>query len=139
MTIHFLAPFLDVIVALILVFSAYFLSKKLQKSTGNRQKTFLFILHIINLCLYIVLLVLKGVIWKKWMAATSEEEKSKFYMRYTLIKLFSDIVGIYVDFFLLWLLYKFMKPKTILRDGRTSTSAILFAHDSKTGSQILLE
>ena len=107
-TIQFLAPVLDVIIALILVYSACLLSKQLQKQTGKKQKVLLIILHIVNLCFLIVLLVFKAIIWTSYISASGEETKSTLWLQYTIIRLFSDIFGIYVDLFLLWLLYRFM-------------------------------
>ena len=56
--------------------------------------------------------------------------------------LVSEIVVInfefYVDLFLLWLLYRFIKPQNILKDGRTQASALLFAHDGKEARKMLL-
>ena len=45
---------------------------------------------------------------------------------------------LYVDLFLLWLLYRFMKPQKNLQDGRTEASVLLFAHDGKRAQEILL-
>ena len=44
----------------------------------------------------------------------------------------------YVDLFLLWLLYRFMKPQANLKDGRTEASVLLFAHDGKRAQVTLL-
>ena len=44
--------------------------------------------------------------------------------------LVQKFIEIYVDLFLLWLLYRFMKPQKMLKDGRTEASALLFAHDA---------
>ena len=52
-----------------------------------------------------------------------------------LVKLSTEF---YVDLFLLWLLYRFMKPQSSLKDGRTETSVLLFAHDSKRAQEVLL-
>ena len=46
---------------------------------------------------------------------------------------------IYVDLFLLWLLYRFMKPQNILKDGRTEASALLFAHDGREAQKMLFD
>ena len=43
----------------------------------------------------------------------------------------------YVDLFLLWLLYRFMKPEIVLQDGRTEASVLLFAHDGKRATEVL--
>ena len=43
----------------------------------------------------------------------------------------------YVDLFLLWLLYRFMKPQKNSQDGRTEASVLLFAHDGKRAQEIL--
>ena len=49
-----------------------------------------------------------------------------------LTELASTIIDLYVDLFLLWLLYRFMQPQPILNDGRTQASTLLLslAHDS---------
>ena len=44
--------------------------------------------------------------------------------------LVQKFIEIYVDLFLLWLLYRFMKPQKILEDGKTEASALLFAHNA---------
>ena len=46
-------------------------------------------------------------------------------------------VEIYVDLFLLWLLYRFMKPQKIFENGKTEASTLLFAHDGKRATEIL--
>ena len=52
------------------------------------------------------------------------------YLYYTkFAKLASDFVEIYVNLFLLWLLYRFMKPQRALGSGATEASVLLFAHD----------
>ena len=43
-----------------------------------------------------------------------------------------------MDIFLLWLLYRFMKPQNILKDGNTEASALLFAHDGREAQKMLL-
>ena len=45
----------------------------------------------------------------------------------------------YVDLFLLWILYKFMKPQRELKDGRTEASVLLFAHDAAAAERSLLD
>ena len=49
-----------------------------------------------------------------------------------LAELASACIDLYVDLFLLWLLYRFMQPQPILNDGRTQASTLLLslAHDS---------
>ena len=45
----------------------------------------------------------------------------------------------YVDLFLLYLLYKFTKPQKKLKNGMTIASAILFAHDRSKAGQVVME
>ena len=45
-----------------------------------------------------------------------------------LTQLISAFIDFYVDLFLLWLLYKFMRPHIILNDGKTEASALMFSH-----------
>ena len=51
----------------------------------------------------------------------------------------SIFVDIYVDLFLLYLLYRFVKPQRILKNGQAEASILLFAHDAKRASNRLLE
>ena len=53
-------------------------------------------------------------------------QKFDYYAVFT--QLVSVCFDIYVDLFLLWLLYKFMRPQIILSDGKTQASTLLFAH-----------
>ena len=45
----------------------------------------------------------------------------------------------YANLFFLWLLYRFMKPQTILKDGMTEASALFLAHDDKLAKKILID
>lgn len=54
----------------------------------------------------------------------------------SLISLLIEIQG---DIFLLWLLYKFMKPQRIITADKTEASALLFAHDAKSAQESLLD
>ena len=48
-------------------------------------------------------------------------------------------IKIYVDFFLLWLLYRFMRPQRIHEDGTSEASVLLFAHDESYAKSSLVE
>ena len=63
----------------------------------------------------------------------SDNNPTLFYYRATLY-LVSTIVDWYVDLFLLWLLYRFMRPSKIKRDKNT---ALLFAHDFDQAEKFL--
>ena len=67
------------------------------------------------------------------------EQRMRFWYYQVLISLVSSFIEIYVDLFLLWLLFKFMKPPKILKDGRTEASALLFAHDAQRAQDNLVE
>ena len=45
----------------------------------------------------------------------------------------------YVDMFLLYLLFKFTKPHQKLLDGRSIASAVLFAHDHDSARDLIIE
>ena len=53
------------------------------------------------------------------------------------ISLISSVVAIYVDLFLLYLLYRFMKPQPVLENGATVIQTVLFAHDHEIAGQNL--
>ena len=75
--------------------------------------------------------------------ATSFDEDDKDYWKFQYYSDTSSLiqhnVEIYVDLFLLWLLYRFMKPQKNLQDGRTEASVLLFSHDGKRAQEILLD
>ena len=60
-------------------------------------------------------------------------------MQYLWVGLVESLVDTYVDLFLIFLLYKFMKPQQKLEDGRTVASAVLFTHDHGSASTVLLQ
>ena len=43
-----------------------------------------------------------------------------------------------MDLFLLWLLYRFMKPQKKLEDGAIEASVLLLAHNSEVAEKSLL-
>ena len=48
------------------------------------------------------------------------------------IDLVWELSEVYVDLFLIYLLYKFMNPQRALDDGRNEASVLIFAHDPAT-------
>ena len=139
--VRLFSPFLEAIFSLVLVISALYLAKSVREYTQKKQNTCLVNWHICNLLLLTSLLVLNAVIYHK--ALKTKDTKAIFdkYDYYSLItSIVSTCVDFYVDLFLLWLLYKFMKPQLILSDGKTEASVLLLslAHetrstDTKTG------
>ena len=69
----FLSPVLDVMVALILVFSALYLAKSLRYSTGRRPNICLLGWHIANLFVLIAMLITSGFYYDKWVHAPGED------------------------------------------------------------------
>ena len=67
--LEFLAPVLDVVIALILVFSALYLAKTLRSSTGRRPNICLLCWHIANLFILIAMLITSGFYYDKWVHA----------------------------------------------------------------------
>ena len=68
--------------------------------------------------------------------AVGKEKKDYYEILASIISLSTEF---YVDLFLLYLLYRFMKPQRFLDDGRTEAAAILFAHDGKRARKMLLD
>ena len=63
----------------------------------------------------------------------SEKDSEVFWQYHyyeTLADITSIFIEIYVDLFLLWLLYRFMRPQNILDSQSLEISALLFVHDS---------
>ena len=127
---------LDAIIATLLVISAYILSKLLTKSTGKKQNTCLLRWHIVNLFLLTSILIANAVLFMMH-KYNPKEESIEYY--YALTVPISDFVDIYVNLFLLWLLYKFMKPQKMLASGRTVASTVVFAHDHIRAESSLLD
>ena len=129
-SINLLPSCLEAVFSLILVISACQIASWITRSTGKRQNTCLLTWHVINLFLLAAVTTLYAIFYY---GADSVEEGSVDWIRYeylaTIAMLAQLNIGLYVDLFLLWLLYRFMKPQNILQDGSTEASALLFAHD----------
>ena len=69
----------------------------------------------------------------------ANEDKSQKLVQFEWVSLVEGLVETYVDLFLIFLLYKFMRPQLKLEDGRTVASAVLFAHDHGSASNVLLQ
>ena len=54
----------------------------------------------------------------------------KYLYYFFLFDLINAIFAFIVDLFLLWLLYRFMRPQKIIDDQSTEASVLLFAHDA---------
>ena len=130
--VYLLSPILEVVFSLILALSACYISTWVRKSTGKKSNTCLLIWHIFNLILLITATILHAIFYS---IAFSVEDGSEDWYEYVYYVNIANVAYLntefYVDLFLLWLLYRFMKPQNILKDGRTEASALLFAHDGK--------
>ena len=129
--INLLPPILVTVFSLILALSAIYIAKLVKQSTGRQQNTFLLVWHFINLLLFITVLASYAILERLYNSSLDDGQASWRYLYYTYINdLATLIIGIYVDLFLLWLLYRFMKPERFLQDGRTEACALLFVHDA---------
>ena len=63
----------------------------------------------------------------------------KYLYYFFLFDLIYAIFGFFVDLFLLWLLYRFMKPQKTIDGHRTEASVLLFAHDAQRAEQTLVD
>ena len=48
-------------------------------------------------------------------------------------------VNYYVDLFLLWLLYRFIRPMESAESGNVKANALIFVHDTETADNGLLK
>ena len=137
--IQLLPSLLEIVFSLLLVVSACYITSWVKKSTGKKQNTCLLTWHIVNLFTLTIVIALNAILYKK---SNSFQEDDKNYWKYQYIYMVIGLVKLntefYVDLFLLWLLYRFMKPQKNLLDGRTEASVLLFAHDGKKAQEILL-
>ena len=135
---HLSSPVLEILFSLILALSACYIASLVRNSTGMKSNTCLLIWHIFNLFLLITTTVIHAIFYSKAYFAEDGSEDWYEYVYYINIANVASLnTGFYVDLFLLWLLYRFMKPQNILEDGRTEASALLFAHDGKRAQEIL--
>ena len=95
--------------------------------------------HIFNLFGLISICFITSYFDDRWHKNDTDFAKARNSYYQALFGLLSHLFDVYSDIFLLWLLYKFMKPQKILNDGRTLASATLFAHDHKAAGVGLLE
>ena len=92
-----------------------------------------------NLFLFTASFFIYATFYAKYLDSTTEHESWKYAYFYLLSRLISDIVSFYVDLFLLWLLYRFMRPQESSTDGWTAASIVLFVHDAKSADKSLLD
>ena len=122
---------LEAAFSLILAFSAFYLARSVRGTTGRKQNTCLLNWHIFNLIVLIVILAFIAIFLReKNIAPPKSEKELQYQYYYDLTDLASHIFKVYMDLFLLWILYRFMKPQRIFRNGQTEASALLFAHDA---------
>ena len=116
-------------VALIMAISAAKLARSVKKLTNKKPNVCLINWHIFNLLLLTIISIITVIVMLK--LENWQNEVSVAALAFISINL-------YVDLFLIFLLFKFIKPKRILDDGRDEASAILFAHDARVAEVILL-
>ena len=107
-------PFLETTFSVVLVISALYLAKSVKEYTQKKQNTCLVSWHICNLILLIIILTLSAMFQSESSKSTDVFNKYGYY--YVLTELGYRCLDLYVDLFLLWLLYRFMKPQPILSD-----------------------
>ena len=107
----FFEPTFDLIIALILVASSLYLTRQLRNTTRQKQNKCLLVWHQINFFLLIVTMASKTVLYVDYISPdkTELEEKQLMY-KMGINRFVKDLVDYYVDLFLLWLLYRFMRP-----------------------------
>ena len=116
-----------------LAIAASYLSKSVRQTTGKKQNTCLLIWHIVNVFIiagvYMTIAVLQVAI------SLGGDDNLMYYIQVAwLVALFAVF---YTDCFLLWLLYRFMRPQETLISGNTIASATLFAHDPSLATENL--
>ena len=119
---------LYVVFSLFLALSSFYLTVQLKRQTKMKSNTCLLNWHIFNLLILIVIMILFSLFYFKTLSEASQNYW-KFYYYGALTDLAIAFVDIYVDLFLLWLLYKFMNPQKDF-DWQSDTITIRFAHDS---------
>ena len=101
---------LEVVFSLLLSISACYIATWVVRSTGKKQNTCLLIWHIVNLLVLIVVNTLVSYFYKLYISEVSSDEKFQYEYNYYVAAIAETTTEFYVDLFLLWLLYRFMKP-----------------------------
>ena len=125
---------LEAIFSIVLVIFALCLVKSIRKYTQKKQNTCLLFWHISNLSILIGLLFMEAYYYHKTFFVDTEHNIRFMYDYYTIVvELVHACFDIYVDLFLLWLLYRFIRPQPIVKDDKTGASTLLlsYAHGSK--------
>ena len=114
------------ITALTLVISALYLSHSLHKSTGKKQNKCLILCHFALLILNTSILIARAIFANKSTHAPTDLDHQKHKLHFIVSNCLCDIIDVFTDLFLLWMLYKFIKPKNSITENYTNITAILF-------------
>ena len=103
---------MEVVFSVLLTISACYIANNVRSSTGKKQNTCLLTWHVFNLLILIIVTVFIAVYNLKQDPNFEDEDEdpNKYHYYWTVTELVSLNVKFYVDSFLLWLLYRFMKP-----------------------------
>ena len=138
-TILIFQPSLQAIFTLILIASAFYITNWVKNFTGRKQNACLFNWHVINLSLTTTAYFNFTILQCKAYSIKNKEEQSRFDFYAEVALLVSSCVQLYVDFFYLYLLYRFMKPKRFHQSSRTETSSLLFSRQSENSGELFFE
>ena len=110
----------DLLFGCSLAASAYYLSKFMSQFTEKKQNTCLLVWHIVNVfvmtAVYVSIALISVGIYRGW----GDSQTLGNYREVG--QLASTFVDFYVDLFLLWLLYRFMRPEKETSSYRKSSS-----------------
>ena len=116
--LYLLPAVLEAVFSLILAISACLIANWVTQSTDKKQNTCLLAWHLINLFLLVASTTLYATFYYK---QSSVKYESADYFRYSYYEMIAKLAKLntdyYVNLFLLWLLYRFMKPEKKLKDG----------------------
>ena len=127
---HFVKPTYEAVFSLILTIAVIILSISIKKHTGKQQNICLVNWHIMNLLLLIACLLFSAVA-QNLSLKNPDDLDYKFYL--TLSNLLELIVEFYVDMFLLWLLYRFLRPVELPGD-KSDVLGLLIVHNTRKAS-----
>ena len=140
LALSFLSPTLDIVTGFLLVISAIYLTSSLRSQTGKKQNTCLLTWHIMNLFILVTTCVAQSSLAPRWHSKQSVVQQAKIGYYFVVAGMVSHVFDVYSDLFMLWLLYRFMRPQpTEVDGGSASSSTILFAHDHRIAGDGLFE
>ena len=118
----------NLLISVIIAYSAIFITNFVKNKTKQKPNSCLLYWHIFNLVLEISATILRIVFAFRIESEVNECQKYKSEYESTIVEIVTTGIATYKEFFFMYLLYKFTKPRKAQNSDRVVSSS-LFAHD----------